>query len=57
MTTINEIFRAFGPEYLRHFGASIPYQHRKTMEAIIKCATSPDITSCSPLPFRRKSDR
>lgn len=39
MTTINEIFRAFGPEYLRHFGASIPYEHRKTMEAIIECRT------------------
>ena len=39
MTTINVLFRAFGPEYLHRFGASIPYEHRKTMEAILECRT------------------
>jgi hypothetical protein len=39
MTTINEILRTFGPEYVDHFGDSIPYEHRKTMDAIIQCRT------------------
>jgi hypothetical protein len=39
MTTINEIFRTFGPEYLNRFGLSIPYEHRKTMQAILDCRT------------------
>ena len=39
MGAINEIFRAFAPEYLHHFGASMPYEHRKTMKAIIECRT------------------
>ncbi len=39
MTTINEILRTFGPEYLNRFGPSMPYVHRKTMEAIINCRT------------------
>jgi len=39
MTTINDIFRTFGPEYLQRFGDSIPYEHRKTIAAIIECRT------------------
>lgn len=39
MGAINEIFRTFGPEYVHRFGASMPYEHRKTMKAIIECRT------------------
>jgi hypothetical protein len=39
MTTINEIFRTFGSQYVHRFGASMPYEHRKTMQAIIECRT------------------
>jgi len=39
MGAINEIFRTFAPEYVHRFGASMPYEHRKTMQAIIECRT------------------
>ena len=39
MGAINEIFRTFGSEYVDRFDASIPYEHRKTMKAIIECRT------------------
>jgi len=39
MKTINDIFRAFGPEYVDRFGSSMPNQHKKTIEAIIACRT------------------
>ena len=39
MTTISEIFRTFGPEYLEHFGDDMPKEHRKVIEAIIRCRT------------------
>jgi hypothetical protein len=39
MGAINEIFRTFGSEYVHRFGASMPYEHRKSMEAIIECRT------------------
>jgi hypothetical protein len=34
---INEIFRTYGPEYLRLHGESIPFAHQKTLEAIMGC--------------------
>jgi len=37
MTTINEIFRTYGPLYLDRFADSIPQTHRKTIQAIIDC--------------------
>jgi hypothetical protein len=39
MTTINEIFRTFAPEYLRRYGHSMPQQHKKIISAIIECRT------------------
>jgi hypothetical protein len=39
MTTINEIFRTFGPEYLQRYAEVMPKIHRKVIEAIISCRT------------------
>ena len=39
MTTINEIFRTFGPEYLERFSPAMPQVHRKVIDAIIACRT------------------
>lgn len=40
MTTINNIFRTFGPEYIRLFGHAMPRNHLKTVNAIMACRTS-----------------
>ena len=34
MTTINEIFRTFGPEYLERYSQVMPKVHRKVIDAI-----------------------
>ena len=39
MTTINEIFRTFGPEYLERYSQVMPKVHRKVIDAIIGCRT------------------
>jgi len=39
MTTINEIFRSFGPEYLQRYSQIMPKTHRKVIDAIINCRT------------------
>ena len=39
MTTINEIFRTFGPEYLQRYAMIMPKSHRKVIDAIITCRT------------------
>jgi len=39
MTTINEIFRSFGPEYLERFAQAMPNAHRQVIDAIIVCRT------------------
>ena len=39
MTTINEIFRSFGPEYLERYCQVMPNIHRKVIDAIIGCRT------------------
>ena len=39
MTSINEIFRAFGPEYLHRYVNLMPKTHRKAIDAIISCRT------------------
>jgi DNA-directed RNA polymerase subunit RPC12/RpoP len=39
MQTINEIFKAYGPEYIKSFGASMPNNHKKVIDAIISCRT------------------
>jgi len=39
METINEIFRAFGSEYIKSFGTSMPNNHKKVIAAIISCRT------------------
>ncbi len=39
METINEIFRAYAPEYLSRFAGAVPDDHRKAIAAIINCRT------------------
>jgi len=39
MTTINEIFQEYAPEYIGRFGQSMPSEHRKVIDAIIHCRT------------------
>ncbi len=39
MTTINEIFRTFGPQYLERYAGTMPKTHRQVIEAIIGCRT------------------
>ena len=39
MTTINEIFQIFGPEYLERYSQVMPKVHRKVIDAIIGCRT------------------
>jgi hypothetical protein len=39
MTSIREIFSAFGPEYLQRYAAAMPTPHRKVLDAIIACRT------------------
>lgn len=39
MTTIKQILRDFGPEYVQRYGDAIPDQHRKAIDAIINCRT------------------
>ena len=36
MISINEIFRAFGPEYLQRYAHSMPQTHLKAIDAIIQ---------------------
>lgn len=40
MNTITDIFRAYGPEYLEHFGNTMPENHQKVINAIINCRTA-----------------
>ena len=40
MTSIREIFIAFGPEYLQRYGAAMPRTHRKVIDAIMAHATT-----------------
>lgn len=39
MTTVSEIFRTFGPEYVERFGDSMPIEHRRAISAITICRT------------------
>ena len=39
MGMINDIFREFGPEYLKRFGETMPKEHKKVIAAMIKCKT------------------
>jgi len=39
MTSINEIFRTFGPEYLQRYANSMPKTHLKVIDAMIACRT------------------
>lgn len=40
MSAIKQIFQTYGPEYLDHYEATMPRQHRNVIEAIINCRTS-----------------
>lgn len=37
MSKIQEIFRLYGPEYVKRYGNSIPSSHRKVIDAIVNC--------------------
>jgi hypothetical protein len=39
MDKLTAIFRSYGPEYLQQHGAKVPPQHRKVIEAILRCRT------------------
>ena len=39
MTSINDIFRTFGPEYLKRYVNLMPKTHLKAIDAIISCRT------------------
>ena len=39
MTTINEIFREYAPEYINRFGQTMPSEHHKVIDAMINCRT------------------
>ena len=39
MTSINEIFRSFSPEYFERYAKSMPNTHRKVINAIVACRT------------------
>jgi Putative transposase/Transposase zinc-binding domain len=39
MTSLNEIFRSFSPEYLERYANSMPKTHRKVIDAIVACRT------------------
>jgi len=39
MSSINEIFRDYGPQYLERFGQDMPQQHRKALADICSCRT------------------
>ena len=38
-SSISDIFREHGPEYLRLFAENMPIEHKKVIDAIIKCRT------------------
>jgi len=39
MGAINDIFRTYGPEYLHLHGETLPFEHKKVIEAIMNCRT------------------
>ncbi|MDZ4345436.1 MAG: transposase zinc-binding domain-containing protein [Candidatus Binatia bacterium] len=39
MTSINEIFRSFAPEYLERYANLMPKTHRKAIDALMACRT------------------
>ena len=39
MGAIAEIFRQFGPDYIEKYQLNIPANHKKVIEAIIRCRT------------------
>jgi Putative transposase/Transposase zinc-binding domain len=39
MTTINDIFRTYAPEYIRQYKDTMPHNHIKVINAIIHCRT------------------
>ena len=39
MSAIAQIFRTFGPEYIDRFAYQMPREHRKVIEAILRCRT------------------
>lgn len=39
MTTVNDIFRDYAPAYLERYADSIPAEHKKVIDAILRCRT------------------
>jgi len=42
MTTIKKIFQTYSSEYIQRFGETMPFEHRKVIDAIINCRIFPD---------------
>lgn len=39
MNTVQDIFRKHGPDYIDQYGARMPDEHRKVIEALVNCRT------------------
>ncbi len=39
MSQINDIFREYSGEYLMQYGDSMPLEHKKVINAILRCKT------------------
>ena len=39
MPTVADVLRQYGPEYLERFGATMPVEHKKVLNAIMACRT------------------
>jgi hypothetical protein len=40
MGKINKLFRTYAPEYLALYGDTMPYEHKKVIDAILNCKTA-----------------
>jgi Putative transposase/Transposase zinc-binding domain len=45
MGIINDLFRTYGPEYIEHYGESMPAEHKKVIDALIHCRTEANGTT------------
>ena len=39
MPTVADALRRYGPDYLERFGATMPAEHKKVLQAIMACRT------------------
>jgi hypothetical protein len=45
MGIINDLFGTYGPEYIEHYGESMPAEHKKVIDALIHCRTEANGTT------------